>query len=1050
MLSTMISPLAKQIHTLWQRLAEPTSSVRGPEQQRKCHLLTSLLLAIWPLILLTFVLRLPMNLAMVAGLDARPVTCLFILIAYALSRQGYYKTVSLLLAVYGSLIILALAVGSENIVNLPLLDYLVVFIIFGSLFLSMRTMAAIFLAQIIGVLLLAAFIPQLTLREVVGEPLTFNLTLGTITLWVMHYRNTLETRRQTQLLESEACYHRIIETAQEGIWVIGKDLTTRFVNKTMAEMLGYSPAEMLGRSSLVFFEDGYFPIATRKLKRQGEDVSEKYDLKLRAKDGAIVWALLSTTPILNDEREFDGSLIMAINITEQKRAEEFRTGQKHVLELIATGKPLTEILTSLIQTVETQVPGMIGSILLLDSDGIHVRHGAAPGLPETYIRAIDGEAIGPNTGSCGTAAYHNKLVIVENIAIDPLWVDYRDLALSHNLQACWSQPIHATDGSVLGTFAIYYRQPRRPAVADIKLIEDAAHLAGIAIERKQAEEALRNSEVAEREQRILAEALRDTAATLTSTLDLDLVMSRILDNVGRVLPHDRANIMLVEGDTARVAYWHHYPVGYETFFSTFRLPLATQNLCHMMSTCSPFMIADTATYAGWVNVSETAAVRSYAAAPICIRGRVIGFLNLDSLQSGFFTMADTERLQIFADQAAIAIENAQLYTEIRRYATKLELRVTERTAALEQERAQLQAILDAMTEGVAYMDLDNGQARYVNPAFAQLTGLSGEAIVGQSMSVYAVLMQSPGGLTSAQQLAVLQRIKRGATWHGEVRIQRRDDTELEAGLTFSAVTGRDGLAIGAIALIRDIGQEKTLQAQRARFIASASHELRTPVTSFKIHLYLTRKQPEKITEHLNAMENATAQMVNLIENLLDLSQFERGMITLHRQKANLQDLISGAIADQQWQAEQKQVRFSKELPSVPLYIWVDPARLTQVINNLLTNAIKYTPAAGQVLVTVVEVDEGSQVLIRVQDTGIGISSESLPRLFEAFYRASENATQGTGLGLAISKEIVEQHGGHITAESELGKGSIFSIYLPLRMKKDEPNISISDSSHFDS
>lgn len=177
-----------------------------------------------------------------------------------------------------------------------------------------------------------------------------------------------------------------------------------------------------------------------------------------------------------------------------KQSESKLQFQRDLLERIARRAPLSETLEALVVAAESRSPGMIASVLTLDEDGVHVRHGAAPHLPEAYVRAIDGAAIGPAVGSCGTAAHHRRRVIVENIAADPLWNDYRHLALPHGLQACWSEPILAPDGGVLGTFAMYYREPRGPRPHELELIETAARLAAIALERDRVETALRHSE----------------------------------------------------------------------------------------------------------------------------------------------------------------------------------------------------------------------------------------------------------------------------------------------------------------------------------------------------------------------------------------------------------------------------------------------------------------------------------------------------------------------------------------------------------------------------
>ena len=169
-------------------------------------------------------------------------------------------------------------------------------------------------------------------------------------------------------------------------------------------------------------------------------------------------------------------------------------GQNRILEMIATGSPLRETLAALLLFVEHEVPELLCSILLLDADGVHLRHGAAPSLPEDYTRAIDGAAIGPRAGSCGTAAYLARQVVVSDIDTDPLWADYRALARAHRLRACWSTPILGPTGKVMATFAMYFREPRSPGRIHEQLITIATHVAALAIGRDLRERALRDSE----------------------------------------------------------------------------------------------------------------------------------------------------------------------------------------------------------------------------------------------------------------------------------------------------------------------------------------------------------------------------------------------------------------------------------------------------------------------------------------------------------------------------------------------------------------------------
>ncbi len=168
--------------------------------------------------------------------------------------------------------------------------------------------------------------------------------------------------------------------------------------------------------------------------------------------------------------------------TERANTDPFYARQNRLLDRITRGAPLADVLADLTALIEEERPDMRGSVLLFDPDTETLRHGAAPSLPDDYVAAIDGEPIGPAAGSCGTAAYRDEPVIVEDIARDDRWVDYRDVALNHGLRACWSTPIHGEDGDVLGTFALYYDEPCAPDAEDRALINEASRLASIAIE----------------------------------------------------------------------------------------------------------------------------------------------------------------------------------------------------------------------------------------------------------------------------------------------------------------------------------------------------------------------------------------------------------------------------------------------------------------------------------------------------------------------------------------------------------------------------------------
>jgi GAF domain-containing protein len=178
----------------------------------------------------------------------------------------------------------------------------------------------------------------------------------------------------------------------------------------------------------------------------------------------------------------------AVGSATQNDDERFREEQEHIEEMINANTPLSEILSKLVLMIESHSPEMLGSILLLSEDGNHVKHAVAPSLSERYVKVIDGSPIGPKHGSCGTAMFRGKPVIVSDIATDPLWDDYRKFAQEISVAACWSMPIMSSKGKVLGSFAMYYREPRTPNGDERYLTDVATKLAAKAIEHQVARE----------------------------------------------------------------------------------------------------------------------------------------------------------------------------------------------------------------------------------------------------------------------------------------------------------------------------------------------------------------------------------------------------------------------------------------------------------------------------------------------------------------------------------------------------------------------------------
>ncbi|UDF30416.1 UNVERIFIED_ORG: EAL domain-containing protein [Roseateles sp. XES5] len=233
---------------------------------------------------------------------------------------------------------------------------------------------------------------------------------------------------------------------------------------------------------------GFFTIE-QEIIRTGRPRLDMEEL-VRDASGRMKWLLSSKLPVRDAAGEVVGIVGIARDITERKREESLHLGQAHLLKMIALGAPLAEVFSSLILLIEAHIPDVTGSILMLAPDGKHIVHGAAPNLDPAYCQLVDGLEIGPSLGSCGTAMWRGEPVIVTDIETDPLWENFKALILPYGFRACWSSPIRSYQGKVMGSFALYSRRGGEPSAECMKLVGMAIHIAGIAIERKEAEDSI--------------------------------------------------------------------------------------------------------------------------------------------------------------------------------------------------------------------------------------------------------------------------------------------------------------------------------------------------------------------------------------------------------------------------------------------------------------------------------------------------------------------------------------------------------------------------------
>ena len=352
-------------------------------------------------------------------------------------------------------------------------------------------------------------------------------------------RDVTEERRREETIR---LYAEIVDRVSIGLslWrcdTIGEPASLRLVayNRATEAATGVALAGMMGRTLPAIFPSMMateLPALMAEVS-EGTPVRELPAYRLGAGTFAVK---LFAMP--------DRAVGLALeDVTERARSQRVLEGEQRALEMVAAGAALREILGAIVAMIESAAPpGTIGSILLLDASGTRVVQGAAPGLPDAYNRAIDGAPIGPKAGSCGTAAYRREPVFVDDIATDPLWDDYRALADEHQLRACWSWPIMATDGGVLGTFAMYHREPRSADATVRALIARAAHVAAIAIERRQLDDRLaalseRIEAIREDERTGIAREIHDELGQALTALKMDIAwVARRVDATSIIAP----------------------------------------------------------------------------------------------------------------------------------------------------------------------------------------------------------------------------------------------------------------------------------------------------------------------------------------------------------------------------------------------------------------------------------------------------------------------------------------------------------------------------------
>jgi PAS domain S-box-containing protein len=400
--------------------------------------------------------------------------------------------------------------------------------------------------------------------------------------------------------------------------------------------------------------------------------------------------------------------------------------------------------------------------------------------------------------------------------------------------------------------------------------------------------------------------------------------------------------------------------------------------------------------------------------PLIARKHVIGVIFVFRSYSGVFSANDRALLQSFADQAAIAIFNAQLYSQVS------------------QQKQRMDALLDSAADGIIILSPDHKVER-CNPAFSRLLSEDIESIQGKEHDEVIRWAERPEGVTLAKAEAGGWPLTPNATLYVEGDLLRNRGMPLPIGITYAPLLANDGKLLNIIATIRDITRFREAEEIKTTFISVISHELKTPVALIKGYVGTLRRDDavwdrSVIQDSLAVIEEEADHLTELIENLLDASRLQAGALKINLADVSM-DILARRVVER-FRTQTNNHTFVVDIGADFPVILGDEDRLMQVFNNLISNAIKYSPEGGEIRISGQVRPE--QVIICVSDEGEGVAPEDIPHIFDRFYRSQKAArnTKGAGLGLFLARAVIEAHGGRIWVDPKPGAGARICFSLP--------------------
>jgi PAS domain S-box-containing protein len=504
------------------------------------------------------------------------------------------------------------------------------------------------------------------------------------------------------------------------------------------------------------------------------------------------------------------------------------------------------------------------------------------------------------------------------------------------------------------------------------------------------------------------EYLLEISQAITQELDLDRVLARILEISVEMLA-GQAGLIALRQDEG----------GWQTA-ATYGLPDALiPYLDPLLATAADtddperFELPEINRLLQNLARSVSLGLLTGAGLPLIARQRVVGMIFVFRSYLSMFSSADRNMLKSFADQAAIAVSNARLYTQVSR------------------EKQRLDALLDSAADGMLILLPDHTIER-VNPAFEHMVGITAADLRGQRHEDVLRWAERPTGSTLEQAEAGGWPLTRHATLYVEGSLARDDQPPLPVGITYAPLFSADGRLINIIATLRDITRFREADELKRTFVSVISHELKTPVALIKGYVSTLRRsdaawERSVMEDSLAVIEEEADRLAGMIENLLDASRLQAGGLKINLCDLSLPMLANTAVERFRTQTERHTI--TVDFPADFPVVLADESRIYQVLSNLIANAIKYAPA-GEICIS--GTARPDQVIVCVADQGPGISAEDLPHVFDRFYRAdrASKTTKGAGLGLYLARAIIEAHGGRMWVDPQPGEGARICFSLP--------------------